>query len=186
MLEQGRYNAKMTDAAWMESRNGNVYMLARFTVTQGGRTGYTVTKQLHFTDAALERTLDDLRTCGYEGADPLEISGEMTTAHCPAEVSIVVEHEDYNDDKGEAKRSAKVKWINSLERVNKPLETTVSTGTMHRFGTDLKARIAGLNAKAKASGTGGVKVNGSRPKPPPSREPAPQECGGVDDDSIPF
>lgn len=189
MLNEGRYTARASDIAWNESRNGNIFSVVRFTVEQSGdddTDGRTCTKQFHFTDKALERTLEDLRVCGYAGDDPLEITPDNIGRLLPNAVSITVEHEQYTDGQGEERTAAKIKWINDLNRQAKPLEGTADRASLSRFQVDLKARIAGLNAKAKASGTGGVKVNGSRPKPPPSREPAPQECGGVDDDSIPF
>jgi len=206
MLNAGKYNARIIEVAWGESKSsGNVYLLARFSVTSGDCQGQTCTKMFHFTDAALERTVEDLRVCGWQGVNPAEINETNLCGVDANEVSITVQHEPYTDQNtGEDKVSAKVQWINPL---NKPLTSTASQSAVTAFGERMKGRIAALNAKAVASGTRPMQSQQSapqraasanatpRPTPQPRAQPAPQRppaklppsgAGEFDSDDIPF
>jgi hypothetical protein len=61
MLNAGKYNARIIEVAWGESKSsGNVYLLARFSVTSGDCQGQTCTKMFvgRFIDTAVEHALD--------------------------------------------------------------------------------------------------------------------------------
>ena len=168
MLNAGKYNARIIEVAWGRSKDsGNHYLIARFAVTSGECEGETCTKMFHFTDAALARTVEDLRACGWQGVDPSEIQSDDLAGLDTNEVGIVVEHETYTDrESGEEKVAARVKWVNALGR---PLTATAERSDVVAFGARMKGRIAALGARAHASGT--QAIQSSRPQP---RQQAPQ------------
>lgn len=171
MLNPGKYIARASEAAWSESANGNFYMTIRFKVTQGNDTDATVTKRLHFTDAAYERSVVDLRTCGWQGEDPTAIGPGNLDGLDFNEVSIVVEHEPYQDSNtGEEKMAATVRWINDLSRSAKPLESRADAGKLRAFGAQLKARVRAMDAASRASGTQTAQ---------PARQPVQQPAQGA-------
>lgn len=176
MLTEGKHTARVTDLAWQSSQNGNTYLTLRFTATQGDCIGETATKNMFFSEKALQRTVEDLRALGWQGDDPATI----TVADVGAEVSVTVEHETFTGRDGEDHLTARVKWINSMSA----LKGNAEQSAVAAFGAQLKARIRALDGAARASGTAPT-------RPAPQRAPAPRQPprgfdAGEGEDSIPF
>jgi len=154
MLNEGRYTARASEAAWNESQNGNFYLVARFVVSQGEAAGQSCTKKFHFTDATVDRTYEDLRVCGWTGTDPAEIGTNGLAGIDTNEVSITVEHETYNDrNTGEEKKAAQIKWINPL---NRALSSNADAHKLREFGRSMAARFAAFDARNRATGAAPV------------------------------
>ena len=170
MLNEGRYTARASEAAWNESQNGNFYLVARFVVSQGEAAGQSCTKKFHFTDATVDRTYEDLRVCGWTGTDPAEIGTNGLAGIDTNEVSITVEHETYNDrNTGEEKKAAQIKWINPL---NRALSSNADAHKLREFGRSMAARFAAFDARNRATGAAPVQAQ----RAPAQQRPA----GGVD------
>lgn len=198
ILPEGKYTARATGAALKKSANGNTYLVMSFDVTSGTFEGYTAYKSFHFTDKALERTVEDLQRCGWQGDDPSEIGRDGNLCGCDTnDVRITVEHEPYERD-GEPRTAVKVKWIDAIDG---GLKSNVSQSDAAAFGASMKGRIAALKAKAAASGARPITPPSAQPVAPVARPVAsqqpqplttvvqgfgkPQEFGGAEDD-IPF
>ena len=200
ILPEGKYVMRATGAALKKSGNGNTYLVMSFDVTQGPYAGHSAFKSFHFTDKALERTVEDLQLCGWTGDDPSEINSENLCGCDTNEVRCVIEHESYDRD-GEQRIAVKVKWINGMDS---GLKSNVNASDAAAFGASMKGRIAALKAKAAASGASGARpapAQHARPvstpqQPANARQTAPrpaptnvQGMGGSQafgDDDIPF
>jgi len=132
----------------------------------------------YFTDATFERTIESLRHLGWQGTEIADFHRGLP-AGADREVDIVVEDEP--DNQGEVRR--KVRWINSIGG-GVAVKTVLDDQQVRAFSARMKARVAGLQAKAGAA--------------PAPRTPAPAAVGAaargpertidpsVDDDDIPF
>lgn len=174
MLTEGKHTARVTDLAWQTAQNGNTYLTLRFTATQGDGTGETATKNMFFSEKALQRTVEDLRALGWQGDDPSTI----TLADISGEVSVTVEHESFSGRDGEDRMAARVKWINAANA----LKGTADQGAVAAFGAQLKARIRALDAGARAAGTRPTQPAPQRPAGPPRGFAPP----AADADDVPF
>ena len=88
----------------------------------------------YFTDAAWERTVESLRTCGWSGSDVSNI--EDLGAN---EVELVIE-----DDTYDGKTRAKVKWINKIGGV--ALGAPLAGDKMKAFAAAMQQKIKSLGA----------------------------------------
>jgi len=114
LLPVGRYNAKAVSARPDRGQNGTEYIRMTFRVTDGDYEDSEVEWIGFLTQNAGPRTIESLRTLGFEGYDIDEfIQGVPTTT--PNTVSITVEHNEY---KGHV--SARVRWINRPMRQSGP------------------------------------------------------------------
>ena len=101
MIAPGKYRAKVLDWDFGRSGKGTPYIAVRFEIPSGD----TITWFGYFTRAALERTVESLRYCGWIGHD---INRMREDGMGSKEPEIVVEHEEY-----EGKVRARVQWVNS-------------------------------------------------------------------------
>lgn len=186
-LEDGsKHTARAHAAALKKANSGTFYLVMSFKTA----TGDTASKNFFFSDKAIERTVEDLRVCGWTGDDPSEITTENLQGCDTHDVGIVIEHEPYTAQDGSAKTAIKIKWINAL---GGGLQSNVESAEALAFGASLKGRIAALRARSEASG---VKPLAPRKAPAQqSARPAPVSVhtpGFVDngnsgmDDDIPF
>lgn len=185
-LEDGsKHTARACGAALKKANNGTFYLVMQFKTANGD----TASKNFFFSDKAFERTVEDLRVCGWEGDDPSEITTENLCGCDTNDVSIVIEHEPYTAQDGSEKVAVKVKWINAI---GGGLKSNVESAEAQAFGASLKGRVAALRAKSEASG-----VKPLAPRKAPAQQsarpvPVPHTPGFVDngnsgmDDEIPF
>lgn len=136
---KGTFKARAKRDEWTfgATDKGNEYIAVLFEVTQGEHAGHTLQWRGFFTDKTVDRTLDSLRHCGWDGDDIMRLDGLDRN-----EVEIVVEEETYDDKQtGERKTVSKVQWVNRPARVRVQNELT---------GQSLAAFAARFRGKAVA------------------------------------
>lgn len=133
------YRAKAVEYGLGTTAGGKEQLAVRFEVQDPETPGQSFTWYAYFTDAALERTIESLRHCGWTGDDLSDLSGIERN-----EVSIVVEDEEY-----EGKVRAKVRWVNALGGL--ALKSRMEGGQAKAFAASLKDRIRGLGVGKPAA-----------------------------------
>src|SRR5258708_5207159 len=111
----GKYTAKATGEVVLgkSANKGTPFIEFYFQVTKGELEGKSVRYTGYFTDNTAERTIDSLRTCGWSGNDLVAFRDGKLHGMDSKEVEIVVSLEEFVNDKGEKKMSARVAWVNS-------------------------------------------------------------------------
>src|SRR3954466_6748613 len=104
MIPAGTYRARAVEGALGFTSKGTEQIAVQFTVVEGEQKGHYITWYGYFSEKTLERTLESLEYCGWEGDDVSDLIGLDKN-----EVTIVVEHEQ--DEEGQVR--ARVRWINS-------------------------------------------------------------------------
>jgi hypothetical protein len=112
----------------------------------------------YLTKGSIERTVKDLRTMGWKGNDPGDLSGIDAN-----EVELVVDDEEYN-----GKRYDKVKWVN-------PIKTALDASKLAAKRTELAKRIAELEIDEKED-----------PEPKPKKSNVKKSNVADSDEDIPF
>lgn len=108
ILDKGFYRARAVEHQFGFADTGTEQVAVTFEIrTEGRWKEYRITWFGYFTEATVRRTLESLRTCGWEGDDVTDLSGLDRN-----EVEIEVVHEPY---KGELR--PKVKWVNRVSGV---------------------------------------------------------------------
>jgi hypothetical protein len=128
-------------------------------------------------EKALERTVESLRHCGWEGSDVSELHGLDAN-----EVELVIEHEEY-----EGNTYAKVRWVNRGGGLSH--KTPLSGHAAKFFASQLKDKIKALDASkgATAPRTAPKSQSARRSAPTSSADPAgPPEPPPLSDDDIPW
>ena len=162
MLANGTYRAVPTEAILGLTDTGNEQIAVTFMLTDGSARG--AVWYGFFTEKTLERTVESLRYMGWTGNDLSEFEqGKPAPSGFGEEVEIVVEQETYN-----GVTRSRVRWVN---RVGGPTVKTALTGAQAvSFAARMKAKIAALDAAAKAAGNGTA-----HPPVAPKPAAAPQE-----------
>lgn len=186
MLNQGKYPARATQWDLGFASTGSEQIAVLFEITAGEELGRSITWYGYFTDATYERTVESLRTMGWQGNDLATIDG--LDAH---EVQIVVEHEP--DDKGGPPR-ARVKWVNKLGG-SLALKTVMDDRQKQEFARKMKAKLlamgggkpAGASTQTRpAISSNSGQRRGGPPEPPPLAEDPRYDRRGPSQDDIPF
>lgn len=102
-IAPGTYKAMPRDAVMGKTSKGAEQLGIAFEILDGDEKGKTITAYLYFSEKSVDRTLESLEHCGWDGESLRDLRTALTR-----EVSIVVELDTY-----EGKTSAKVRWINS-------------------------------------------------------------------------
>jgi len=168
LVPQGAYKAAavQVDGAYAQlgmSSTGNQQVLVQFEITDGPAAGRRVPWWGSFTDKAWNRTVEALRYCGFSG-DDLSTLPEQDLNH---EVSIVVEHSEYN-----GKTNARVRWVNAAMSGIK-LAKPMSNDDLRNFGAMMRSRVATVKAVEVAP-------------PPSAAKPAEASTPPSDDSDLPF
>ena len=107
LLPAGRYNARATDAKAGKTSKGSEQVAVEFEITAPEiHAGRRITAYLYLTEKTVDRTLESLEHCGWDGVG-FSVDSLATVR---GEASIVIEHEE--DQNGEPR--ARVKWVNSI------------------------------------------------------------------------
>ncbi len=135
-IPAGTYAARATEAALGESGDGNPQVAVYLQLISEGYEGKGITWFGSFsknlgkgTKTPLQRTVESLRTCGWLGDDLSDLSSING-----AEVSIVIEHDEYK-----GKVSAKVKWINRAGGI--ALKAPMSADKVAAFAAKMKGDV---------------------------------------------
>jgi hypothetical protein len=106
-MEPGRYKAKAIDRQFGKTAKGNEQILVIFAVTDDGP---HKSKKLYwygyFTEKTIDRTLESLEHCGWDGTSLKELKGFGTQ-----EVELDVGLEKNEQD---GKEYVRVRWVNRL------------------------------------------------------------------------
>lgn len=143
MIPEGKYRAKARSAEIGEAKTGTVQVQVDFEFTGGALAGQHINWFGFFTEKTLERTLESMRHAGWQGEDPDNLSS-LARADVP-EVELVIEHEDGLPDEqtGEVKQRARVKWVNPARVAMKALDPAKKAA----FGQSLRASLAAVDQR---------------------------------------
>lgn len=162
MIESGNYTARALRANLATKGAKNTPLVAvTFSVPEHG----TIEWDGWLTEAAVDRTFEALRYCGWVGDDVRDLSGIEAN-----EVEIVVELEEF-----QGRTHPRVKWVNALGGR--------SSGSL--LSPETAAAIAaGLKGKAIASrkAPGAAPRPASKPKPAPVAQARPTQAAPEDTD----
>lgn len=180
MIDPGTYKARATGECVLgTSKNaGTPFIEVYLEITEGEFKGQTARWTSYFTDKTSERTIKSMQLMGWRGDDLTDFSEGALNGLDSNEVSIVVEHEEY-DREGETKTAVKVAWVNSLTGFLN-IQQRMNTGAAAEFAQ----RMRGLVHKVKASNPVPTQTKPSNGAPP--RAPSPPADTSGSDDEIPF
>lgn len=163
MIAEGNWKARATEAALGFSSKGTQQVAVDLVLLEGDDAGKHITWYGYFSDATFERTIESLRTLGWEGDDLSNLTGIDKN-----DVYAVIEHED--DLQGQPR--ARVKWINGSGGL--ALKERMDAGQAKAFAAQMKGRVLALKQKGGAAA----------PKPPSGgsqqrqQQSAPRNGGG--------
>ena len=163
VVPEGIYRAKPVKASWRVSPEKKTKFLAvAFAISDGEFAGRIVSWQGWMTDNSWDRTVDSMKNMGFDTDDLRDLS-QLTE-----EVSIDVQQEEYENDKGESVVIAKVSWVNALGAA---FGDPMDPDAMATFAEKMKGRL-----RKK-----GLQGGGSSPAPRDEEGPPP-----IQDEDIPF
>lgn len=145
------------------SSTGNEQIAILFEIVEGEHAGKSRTWFGSFSDAAIDRTLDSMRHCGWDGDSLATIDGLGAN-----EVEIVVEAEEY-----QGKVNEKIRWVNKPAALK--LKHQLTGAARDAFASKLRGKVLAHKQKY-----------GAQPKPTApaangQRRTAPSEPGAHDD-----
>jgi hypothetical protein len=170
MITPGTYKARAREWALGMSQNGKEQIAVLFDLVGGPHDGQSITWFGYFTDAAVDRTLDSLRHCGWSSDNLAELDGLDQN-----EVEIVVDEEFY-----EGKTRTKVKWVNRPSRL--ALKEQLSPQAAQAFAARLRGRTVAHKQKYGAQPAAPSANHAFQRREPPQASFA----HGQDDSDIPF
>lgn len=143
ILAPGKYRARPIAWALGLSKGGKEQAEVAFELLDEAHVGVTRTWTGSFNPGkATEITFKALQACGFEGVD-LNVLAEKPPPD--VEVSLVIEHEDY-----QGKTYEKIRWV------NKPYSgmrtTPMDEGTRLSFAERMRATLAGLDMEQASKG----------------------------------
>jgi len=179
MTMTGTHRARAREWALGHSSNGNEQVAVLFEITQGECAGKSITWFGSFSDAAVDRTLDSLRHCGWNGDNFVELAGLDTN-----EVEIVVQAEEY-----QGKVRDRVRWVNrpsrlALREQMDPTKTSAFAAKMRAKAIAHKQSYVGGGASSAATRPTTSKAQPGLPFGNAADGDEPLDLGS--DDDIPF
>jgi hypothetical protein len=140
------------------SKNKTEQIAVRFEILDGEFAGHFITWFGYFSDAARDRTMEALRTCGWNGDDILALTGMGS-----CKVSLVIEDEHY-----QGKTHSKVRWVNRLGGGVK-MASTMDEARRRLFAARMRMHAGPSSTSTERSST----LDGTSSR-------------GITDDEIPF
>lgn len=183
IIDEGTYRARARkDSATfgVSSKKGTEYVSAQFVIAPDEPfEGRSVPWTGWMTEKAMDRTLESLKMCGWDGVD-IERLGPLDR-----EVDIVVRHE-VDERTGEV-REARVAFINEVG--SGPMGRSMDKGQLRSLAQRIKARQgrpAAANSRVSFGGDEPEAEPAPPPAPDPVNEPDPDQERGRTLDDIPF
>jgi hypothetical protein len=164
------YKAKAAEWALGETASGKEQVAVAFNILTPDAQENRLTWYGYFSDGAVDRTLESLRICGWQGDDLTDLTGLDAN-----EVELVVEDEEYPE--GSGKWRAKVQWVNRSGGL--ALKAPLAGDKAKAFAASMRERIRALDA------ANGKRVSNGAPKQSPSMR-APEPPPLTDADNLPF
>lgn len=171
-------------AQFGETQEGQPQVAITFAILDGPSAGRRAAWFGSFSAAAIKRTIESLRYCGFKG-DKL---ANLLSQKINQEVSITVEH---NEWKG--KVTAKVAWVNAAGGGGIKLAKPLGTDQLRLFSAKMEMHVKGVAEVAGAPAAAPVAASqpaAAPPEPAEDKGDDPWAGGGnpppPGDDSIPF
>jgi hypothetical protein len=141
MIEAGTYKGRGIEAALGKAQTGTfqVAVLLQLMTVDGEKAGH-LTWHGSFTDQTTDRTIESLRTLGWEGDDLSDLRGIDRN-----DVEVVVEHEVGND----GKTRPRAKWINRPATL--ALKNRLAPADAKVFAQKMKGHVVAQRQKSGAS-----------------------------------
>lgn len=160
----GTHKARAKEWDFGVSGNGSEQVAILFEITQGEHAGKCRTWYGYFSDAAIDRTLDSMRHCGWDGDSLANVDNLANN-----EVEIVIEEEVY-----EGKSREKIKWVNKPAGLK--LQNQLNGSAKDAFAARLRGKVIAHKKKYGPQPTPTAPATASRPS---------QSRGGWDDSAPP-
>jgi hypothetical protein len=177
MIQRQTAKARAVEWALGTTGTGKEQIAIRFQILEGEDMGQYITYYGYFTEATLERTLESLDHCGWEGDNLTDLTGLDKN-----DVHIVIDHEP--DEEG--KLRARVRWINSAGGI--ALKDRMDPGQAAAFAARMRGEVIARRARkgtAKPAAAPAQRTapnsGGQRPRSAGYQQPPPHS-----DDDIPF
>lgn len=147
MIQPGNYIARALKPATLEKspKQGTPCVRVTFQLSDGGA---AIDWVGWLTEKTKDRTVESLEYMGFDGTDLSTVTKN--------EVQLVIEPEEYENDKGEKKTAMRVKWVN---RIGGGAMSALDAAEEQRIRQDLRGLILGRQA------------NGPKKAAPPSTMP---------------
>lgn len=156
--------------AYGRTSQGHTQIAVAFAILDGEHAGRTLTWFGHFTEKTVDRTLDSLRHCGWDGDDPSDLTGLDRN-----EVQLVIDDEEYN-----GQTRTKIQFVNRLGGL--ALKDQLSPDEVRAFAARLRGRA--VAHKQKYGGQPAAPKTSSRAGYPGDNDSG--DNGWPGDDDIPF
>lgn len=157
-----------------ESSTGKEQIAIQFEVLTPDAGMRHITWYGYFTDTTMERTIQSMRYCGWQGSDLTDLSGMDAN-----EVEIVVDDEVY-----EGKTRTKVKWINRGGGL--ALKAPMDANKRKAFAASMRANIRAIDAGATPNGKPAPRQSPRASSTPPDPMGLLNNPPPMSDDDIPF
>lgn len=118
---------------------GTPYVAVNFEIVDGDEAGHRIEWRGYFTDGSADRTIQALRTAGFDSTDLTTYPAQKPDAL----VSLSVEHEEYNGNV-----RARVAWVNRPKSGDSK-GGVMDANALRVFAAQMKAKLA-APAKEKA------------------------------------
>ena len=183
-ITKGTYNARACGECVLgESANKRTPFLEYYyKINDGENKGGLVRWTGYFPSGnqdVCKRTIQSLQISGWEGDDISEFADGHLHGLDRNDVSIVVDVEEYENDRGERRHSPRVQWVNRAGGfLNK--EAAMNKTAAATFGERMRNLVSKRREEAPAP-----KPSAAQSPPPPQALPAPATDSGTDDE-IPF
>jgi hypothetical protein len=175
MIEQQTVKARAVEAALGKTSTGGEQIAVLFQLLEGPNEGQRITWYGYFTDKTLDRTLESLDHCGWEGDDLSNLDGIDRN-----EVYLVIEHEP--DQQGEIR--ARVRWVNAAGGI--AMQNRMDAASAASFAARMRGEVlARRQAKGQAPAAQ-QRQPAPRGNTQPRREPPLRAAPPPTDDDIPY
>lgn len=174
LIAEGNYRGKPVRGALGLTSTGKEQIAVQFDFVEPA--GTRLTWYGYFTDAAMDRTIESLRHCGWRGDDLSVFDGQSLPAGFDQEVELVVKHEEY-----QGKTSARIAFINGGGGL--AMKEALTQDQASAFAKRMKSRIGAFDrAAGRAPAPSATQQQLPRPLPrpapravPPPADQPPQE-----------
>ncbi len=143
MISIGKHKARATEHQFGRFETGTRCVRIQFELTDGEFKGHRISWDGWFTDKTVERTLEALEYCGWDGASLAKLSGLGDR-----EVELDIEHEE-NQETGRV--YPRVKWVNRLGGMKLKDEQLLNGGEIQNLEREFKAEIMRLRQRSANS-----------------------------------
>lgn len=140
-LIPGNYTARAVEHKLGQGATGGEQVVVTFEISQGEHKGQRINWRGFFTEKTVERTLESLEFCGWDGDSIAKLAGLGTK-----EVELVCENEDGQD----GKQYLRVRWVNKIRGAT--VKKELDRGGIIALEEKLKGAMIARKQKREESG----------------------------------